>query len=61
MDKLDHVKYLLEQIGMPPAQQSTLCCLALLAMADVKKEGSFKEATNNWIRIHDIISFIDRE
>ena len=61
MDKLDHVKYLLEQIGMPPEQQSTLCCLALLAMADVKKDGSFKDATNNWIRIHDIITFIDKE
>ena len=61
MDKLDHVKYLLDQIGMPPAQQSTLCCLTLLAMADVKKDGSFKDATNEWIRIHDVISFIDKE
>lgn len=61
MDKLDHVKYLLDQIGMPPAQQSTLCCLTLLAMADVKKDSSFKDATNEWIRIHDVISFIDKE
>ena len=61
MDKLDHVKYLLDQIGMPPAQQSTLCCLTLLAMSDVKKDGSFKDATNEWIRIHDVISFIDKE
>lgn len=61
MDKLDHVKHLLEQIGMPPAQQSTLCCLTLLAMADVKKEGSFNDATNDWMRIHDVISFIGEE
>jgi hypothetical protein len=61
MDKLDHIKELLERIGMPTAQQSPLCCLTLLAMADVKKNGSFIDATNEWIRIHDIISFIDRE
>lgn len=61
MDKLEIVNYLLEQIGMPPAQQSTLCCLTLLAMANIKKDGAFKDATNNWIRIHDIISFIYNE
>lgn len=61
MDKLDYVKDLLERIGMPTAQQSTLCCLTLLAMADVKKDDSFEDATNEWIRIHDIMSFIDRE
>lgn len=61
MDKLESVKYLLEQIGMPTEQQSTLCCLTLLAMANVKKDESFKDATNNWVRVHDIITFIDKE
>lgn len=32
MDKLELAKYLLEEVGMPPKQQSTLCCLALLAI-----------------------------
>ena len=44
---------------MPPQQQSTLCCLTLLAMANIKKEGKFEDATNEWIRIHDVIEFID--
>ncbi len=61
MDKLELAKYLLETIGMPTQQQSTLCCLTLLAMAGVKKDGSFEDATNNWIRIHDVISFIGEE
>lgn len=61
MDKLECVKELLNRIGMPPAQQSTLCCLTLLAMAGVKKNDSFNNATNNWVRIHDVISFIDEE
>lgn len=58
MDKLDFAKQLLEQIKMPVKQQSTLCCLTLLAMANLKNDTPFHEATNSWIRIHDIISFI---
>ena len=58
MDKLESVKELLGRINMPSKQQSTLCCLTLLAMADLRKETSWREATNEWIRIHDIISFI---
>lgn len=58
MDKLESVKELLGRINMPSKQQSTLCCLTLLAMANLRKETSWREATNEWIRIHDIISFI---
>lgn len=61
MDKIDIAKDLLERIGMPTAQQSTLCCLTLLAMANIKKDSSFQDATNDWIRIHDVISFISDE
>ena len=46
---------------MPTQQQSTLCCLTLLAMANIKKDGTFKDATNEWIRIHDVIDFINKE
>lgn len=53
MDKLKSVKELLGRINMPSKQQSTLCCLTLLAMANLKKETSWSEATNEWIRIHD--------
>lgn len=61
MDKIETTKYLLNRIGMPARQQSTLCCLTLLAMAGVKKEDAFEKATNNWIRIHDVITFIADE
>ena len=61
MDKVDLAKILLGKIGMPVAQQSAICCLTLLAMANIKKEGAFRDATNNWIRIHDVISFIGEE
>ena len=61
MDKLELTKELLEKIGMPTAQQSTLCCLTLLAMANIKRDGLFQKATNDWVRIHDVISFIADE
>lgn len=58
MDKIESAKYLLEKVGMPSRQQGTLCCLALLAMAKLTKDTPFYLASNNWIRIHDIIAFI---
>ena len=60
MDKLEIARYLLEQVGMPQKQHSNLCCLALLAMAKLTKETPCVQATNDWVRIHDIISFIGK-
>lgn len=62
MDKIEKAaKYLLDKIGMPTQQQSKLCCLTLFAMAGIKKDSNFTDANNNWIRIHDVISFIAEE
>ncbi len=57
MDKIDIIRNLLSQIGMPQKQQSVICIFTLLAMANLKRGTSWSKATNNWIRIHDIISF----
>ena len=58
MDKLEVAKHLLERVGMPAEQQSALCCLSLLAMAKLAKSTPYSQATNEWVRIHDIIAFI---
>lgn len=58
MDKLELIKQLLEQLKMPAKQQSTLCCLTLLAMAKLTKDIPCYQATNEWIRIHDVMVFI---
>lgn len=58
MDKLEVAKHLLERVGMPTEQQSALCCLSLLAMAKLAKSTPYSQATNEWVRIHDIIAFI---
>ena len=57
MDKLETAKTLLTQIGMPIKQQSMICVFTLLAMANVRKDSPWCEASNEWIRIHDIIAF----
>lgn len=58
MDYLESVKNLLVKINMPIKQQGELCCLTLLSMAKLKKGMPWNEATNDWIKIHDIIAFI---
>lgn len=58
MDKLELAKDLLNRIGMPSKQQSDLCALTLLAMSNLKPDTAWRDATNNWIRIHDVIAFI---
>lgn len=58
MDKLEVAKHLLARVGMPAELQSALCCLSLLAMAKLAKSTPYSQATNEWVRIHDIIAFI---
>ena len=43
---------------MPEKQQADICCYVLLAMANVKETDTWQTASNEWIRIHDIIQFI---
>lgn len=57
MDKVNEAKAFLKAVGMPEKQQTDLCAYTLLAMANVKPDTEWKYATNDWIRIHDIISF----
>lgn len=52
------MKYTLQSLDVPAKQQGDLCALTLLAMADIKPETNFNEATNRWVRIHDVIVFI---
>uniref|UniRef100_A0AB33JLP3 BsuBI/PstI family type II restriction endonuclease n=2 Tax=unclassified Prevotella TaxID=2638335 RepID=A0AB33JLP3_9BACT len=59
MDKLSRIKILLLDIGMPTAQQSDLCALTILAMANQKEGDNFSTATNEWIGIHEIIAFVN--
>ena len=58
-DKVEETREFLKTIGMPKAQQADICCYVILAMAGIKPDMSWSEATNEWIRIHDIIQFVN--
>jgi hypothetical protein len=55
--KIDETREFLTKVGMPKSQQADICCYVILAMAGIKPDQEWKEATNEWIRIHDIIQF----
>lgn len=57
MDKISETREFLKNIGMPKQQQADICCYVILAMAGIKPDMPWSEATNEWIRIHNIIQF----
>ena len=57
--KIEETREFLQTIGMPKAQQADICCYVILAMAGIKPDMSWSEATNEWLRIHDIIQFVN--
>ena len=58
MDKIEKVKKLLEELGIPKGQRKDSCVLAILCLANVGKRTPWADATNEWHRIHDILLFI---
>ena len=59
MNKLEEAREILRRVGMPKAQQADICCYVLLAMAGIKPNMKWNESNNEWIRIHDIILFVN--
>ena len=57
MNKIEEARQILEALGMPKQQQADLCCYSLLAMLGITPDTKWKDATNEWIRIHDILMF----
>lgn len=60
MNNIDRMQSLLASLGVPVQQQGELCAFTLLAMACLHKRTPWKEATGEWMRIHDIIEFIGK-
>ena len=58
MNKLEQAKDILAKIGMPKAQQADLCAYTLLSLLNIKEKSKWNTATNEYIRIHDIMEFI---
>ncbi len=57
MSKLEEARTILKQLQVPVKQQSDLCCYVLLSLAGIKKRRRWETASNEWLRIHDVIVF----
>lgn len=57
MSKIEEAREILKELQVPAKQQADLCCFVLLAMANIKEQDLWTSATNNWIRIHDVIAY----
>ncbi|WP_455611524.1 BsuBI/PstI family type II restriction endonuclease [Cloacibacillus porcorum] len=57
MSTIEEAKEILGALQAPAKQQNTMCCCVLLAMANLLEDTSWENATNGWIRIHDVIAF----
>ena len=55
---IDDARSILEAVGMPKQQTNEMCCRVLLSLANVSDEKLWHQATDNYMRIHDIITFI---
>lgn len=58
MRKMEEALTILTSMGVPSAQQNDRSALTLLAVLDVKKKTSWKNAKERPIIIHDIMGFI---
>ena len=57
MSKVEEARAILKELQVPAKQQADLCCFVLLAMANIKEQDLWLSATNEWIRIHDVIAY----
>lgn len=60
MSKIDEAKEILNALQVPTKQQNAMRCCVLLTMAGLLEETSWQDATNEWIRIHDVIAFANK-
>lgn len=57
--KIEEARTFLQTIGMPKEQQADICCYAILAMAGLKPDMPWSKVANEWIRVHEIIKFVN--
>lgn len=60
MDKLSDTKKLLNLLGMPKEQQSDISAYTFLSLAHLLPDSEWSLATNNWVRVHDILDFLTK-
>lgn len=64
MNNVEKMRSILVALGVPEKEQNDLCCYVLLVMGKIypqskAPQNKWENATNEWIRIHDMMSFIN--
>lgn len=59
MTKIEDARDILNQLGLPPAQQTDIAALTLLVLAQLSEEMAWPEASRKSVRIHDILIEIE--
>lgn len=57
MSKMNEAKEILKQIGMPEQQCNDIAGYTFLTLTNQEEKSNWKDASNNWIRIHDVLIF----
>ena len=58
MSKIEEARDILEQLGLPPAQQNDISCLTLLALTGLSEDDPWSQADKPSRSIHDILVFM---
>ena len=58
MSKIDDARDILEQFGLPPAQQNDISCLTLLALAGLSEDDPWSSSAKPSLTIHQILQFM---
>ena len=58
MGKVDEARDILEQLGLPPAQQNDISCLTLLALAGLSENDPWSSSSKPSLTIHQVLQFM---
>lgn len=61
MGKIEQAQEVLEALGLPSAQQNEVSALTLLALAQLSEKTKWKDASNQSLRVHDILVKIKQD
>ena len=54
MSKLEDARKILTALQVPKEQRNDMCCYVLIVLAGIDEDGKWEQATNKFMRIHDI-------
>ncbi len=61
MGKIQEAQRILQELGMPPAQQNEISALTLLALCNLGETASWKQTSNQPITIHNMMGFMKQQ